>query len=75
LAPAQQAGIFCGEQAFRLFLAEKFPDLWVATNRDPAASVRELCKVNSRADITPDNADWSALVLAYRLWKSHPEYA
>lgn len=74
IAPAQQAGILCGERAFRLFLAETFPQVWTITNRDPAASVREICKVDSRSDIKPDNADWSALVLAYRLWKNHPEY-
>lgn len=74
LAPAQQAGILCGEQLFRFFLAEKFPQVWTITNRDPASAVREICKVDSRADIKPDNADWSALVLAFRLWKNHPEY-
>lgn len=75
LKPSTQAGIICGERAFRLFLAEKFPEVWTITNRDPAACVREICKVDSRADIKPDNADWSALVLAYRLWMNHPEYA
>lgn len=75
LLPSQQAGILCGERLFRLFIAEKFPVVWTNTLRDPAASVREICKVNSRADIDPNNADWSALVLAYRLWKNHPEYA
>ncbi len=75
LTPSQQAGIICSETAFRLFLGERFPEVWTATLRDPAASVREICKVDSRADITRDNADWSALVLAYRLWMNHPEYA
>jgi hypothetical protein len=75
MQPSQQAGILCGERLFRLFLAEKFPQVWTITNRDPASAVREICKVNSRADIRSDNADWSALVLSYRLWKNHPEYA
>lgn len=75
LTPATQAGIICGERAFRLFLAEKFPQTWTLTNRDPAATVREICKVDSRADIKRDNALWSALVLDYRLWMNHPEYA
>ena len=75
LTPTTQAGIICGERAFRLFLAEQHPEVWTITNRDPAAAVREICKVDSRADIKPDNALWSALVLQYRLWMNHPEYA
>jgi hypothetical protein len=49
--------------------------VWIATHEDTAASVREICEVNSRAELTPDNALWSALILAYRLWMNHPEYA
>lgn len=74
IAAAQQAGILCGEPSFSVFLAEKFPKVWGNTCEDPAATVREICEVNSRADLTPDNALWSSLVLAYRLWMNHPEY-
>lgn len=74
LAPAQQAGILCGEQAFRKFLSEKFGRLWLITQNDPAAVVREICEVNSRAEIKPDNALWAALVLSYRLWQREPEF-
>lgn len=85
LQPAQQAGILCNEEAFWKFLRERDPKQWLRChyagnqqleyNVTAAAVVRELCSVDSRADITPDNADWSGLVLAYRLWMNHPEYA
>ncbi len=71
---AQQAGILCGEQAFKVFLFEKFNIIWDRVGHDPAAAVREICEVNTRAEIKPDNAMWSALVLSYRLWQREPEY-
>lgn len=71
LKPSQQAGILCNERAFLKFMSEKFPD-HIRDCGSTAAAVRELCKVNSRADITPDNAEWSSLVLAYRLWMREP---
>lgn len=78
LSPAQQAGMLCNEQAFAKFLQEKHYRVWMRCDdlndqRRCANVVRELCKVDSRAEIKPDNADWSALVLAYRLWQRHPE--
>ncbi len=79
MAPAQQAGIICNEQAFHKFLIEKFYRVWMRCDdltdtRRAANCVREICKVDSRSDIKPDNADWSALVLAYRLWQREPEF-
>lgn len=71
---AQQAGILCGEPAFKKFLFEKFPKVWDSTLQDPGATVREICEVDSRADIKPDNMMWKALVLAYRLWQREPEF-
>lgn len=71
---AQQAGILCGEQAFKVFLFENFNIIWDRVGHDPAAAVREICEVNTRADLKPDNALWSALVLSYRLWQREPEY-
>lgn len=72
LKPAQQAGILCNERAFLKFMSEKFPD-HLRTCGSTAAAVREICKVDSRAEITEHNADWSGLVLAYRLWQREPE--
>ena len=82
MAPSQQAGMLSQDQAFWRFLEEKHPATWndcniigVRFKSDIAAAVvRELCEVNSRAEITPDNANWSALVLAYRLWQREPEF-
>ncbi len=74
LAPAQQAGILCNEPAFSAFLIERFRKQWNHAGCNAAGTVRDMCKVDSRADIKPDNAEWSALVLAYRLWQHEPEY-
>ena len=82
MAPSQQAGMLCHDLAFQKFLAEEHPDRWVELRaRKPSeplsdrakAIVYQLCKVTSRTQIDADNADWSALVLAYRLWQRHPE--
>jgi len=72
MRPAQQAGILCNERAFRLFLAEKF-DMPLPDPDEAASVIRHHCKVSSRAEIKPDNAGWSDIVLAYRLWQNHPE--
>jgi hypothetical protein len=79
ITPAEQAGILCNEQAFHKFLIEKHYRVWMRCDdltdtRRAANCVREICKVDSRADIKPDNAVWSALVLAYRLWQREPEF-
>jgi hypothetical protein len=79
LLPAQQAGILCNEVAFHRFLQEKFYLSWMRCDdfndqRRSANVIREICEVDSRADITRDNALWSALVLAYRLWQREPEF-
>ena len=79
MLPAQQAGILCNEVAFHKFLQEKFRTAWMRCDdmNDQLRSrnvIREICKVDSRADITSSNADWSALVLAYRLWQREPEF-
>lgn len=82
MAPSQQAGMLCHDLVFQKFLSEEHPDRWVELRaRKPSeplsdrakAIVYQICKVTSRAQIDADNADWSALVLAYRLWQRHPE--
>jgi hypothetical protein len=74
MAPSQQAGMLSQDRAFRLFLAEKF-DMPIPDPDEAASIIRSQCKVKSRADIKPDNPDWSALVLAYRLWQRYPEFS
>jgi hypothetical protein len=83
MAPSQQAGMLSQDLSFQRFLAEEYHDQWIGVGWEdgeriaPAIRagvlVRTLCKVNSRAEIRSDNAEWSALVLAYRLWQRHPE--
>ena len=72
MSPAQQAGMLCADRAFRLFLAEKF-DMPLPDPEEAANVIRHHCKVKSRKDITADNAGWSDIVLAYRLWQREPE--
>jgi len=86
MPPSQQAGMLCNEISFQKFLKERHRSIWSAAmstvpedcqdyGRYAAAeTTRLLCKVNSRADIKTDNAEWSALVLAYRLWQREPEF-
>jgi hypothetical protein len=80
----QQAGILCNEPAFCKFLRERDPKLWFRYAcypgrqqlEDPdtaAAVVRELCNVNSRAEITSKNVEWSTLLLSYRVWQKAAE--
>lgn len=78
LAPAQQAGILCGEPAFWTFLNEKYdhmlPDVRDATRA--AIVVREICGVTSRRDIATDTRARGAfysLNEQYRAWKLEPE--
>lgn len=89
-APAQQAGMLCSDKSFQKFLCEKYERYWVGVSDDgrylsdrppperwkaiAAVVVRMILDVDSRADITPENADWSGLVLAYRLWQREPEF-
>jgi hypothetical protein len=79
-SPAQIAGYLCTTPLFQRFLREKYLDVWSMCITDgappdkvAASAVRILCDVDSRADIKPNNADWSALQLAFRLWENHPE--
>lgn len=59
LTPAEQAGIRCGEPAFRKFLVAK--SLMADDDTDtPADAVRRFCEVKSRSDLKPgtDHARW-----------------
>lgn len=68
MSPAQQAGMLCQEPAFIRFIGEKHDE--AVTNKFLAADwVRLNCRVKSRSQITADNAAWSSIVLAYRIWQ------
>lgn len=83
---AQVFGYLCTTIPFQKFLKDKFSDQWhshiaqVAEDgaddwgaESAARTVRQLCGVTSRSKITKDNADASALLLAWQLWSNHPE--
>jgi len=85
----QQAGMLCSDIAFQKFLCEKHHEYWdrisdggrYLSDKPPperwraiaSVVVRMLCDVDSRSELTHENAKWSSLVLAYRLWQRHPE--
>lgn len=83
---SQIAGYLCTLGSFQTFLREKLPDRWqeaitfARLNNWPintpdviaAETVRSYCNVESRAHLK-DNADWSGLLLAYRLWEKEAE--
>ncbi len=77
LSPAQQAGILANEAAFGVFLREKFGTAWMTcfdgdSLQTAASTIRYLCDVDSRRELTRENAKWASLVLAYRLWQQEP---
>lgn len=81
LLPAQQAGILCNEVPFWSFLQMEHRSVWRRCDSDgmrgadiAAAVVRELCRVNTRANLTNENTEWLSLVLAYRCWQAAPRH-
>lgn len=74
LSIAQQAGIMCNEKGFQTFVKEKSPH-FEATTEDAAQYVRQLCGVNSRANIEgkPDaERKFRALRVEYDNWLRVP---
>ena len=72
---AQQAGIVCGEGAFRKFLFDKYPGAMVTADGDVAAAVRALCQVSTRAEFDCNYAAaqrWHNLHGEYIAWMNAP---
>ncbi len=73
LRPAQQAGMRCEEPAFIAFLKEERAADWRESADDPAACIRLICGVSSRAYIEKDHRSlviWKQLDDQYRAWKA-----
>jgi len=73
LGPAQQAGIRCDEPTFAAFLKEQRSDDWHEAGNDPAACVRLICGVSSRAYIEKDQRSrviWKQLDDQFQAWKA-----
>ena len=71
LTCAQQAGIRCGETAFSRFLKENLVHAWACSNGDPVEVVREVCDVDSRAQLDDDAEAakrWRDLDDGYQAW-------
>lgn len=79
LSRAQQAGILCGDQTFRGWLAAKFPQTFGAwkekTPEDASEFVRHFCGVESRKDLDNEipSMTWDKLVSKYREETQLPE--
>jgi hypothetical protein len=70
LQPAQQAGIRCGEPTFRAFLTEEYTYA-PSTTEEAAEAVRDLCCVNSRAQLNTIHSSrviWFGLDKKYQAW-------
>jgi hypothetical protein len=77
LKSAMQAGIRCGEPAFRKFLNEQFR-YDASSENDAAEAVREICGVASRSALNLDPvaaAKWQGLDARYVLWLREPQHA
>lgn len=77
---AQMAGILCNDPAFHAFLADgRCPPrlLGVTMNADTAAmAVREMCEVETRADLDRDEfaaSQWDALYTEFRRSQPVPD--
>jgi len=73
MTPATQAGIRCNEPAFAAFLKEQRADDWHEAQNDPAACVRLICGVSSRAYIEKDQRSrviWKQLDDQFQAWKA-----
>jgi hypothetical protein len=63
MSRAQQAGILCGDQTFKLWLSTAYPN--TANMVDCADAVRLLCGVHSRAELSEDRVagkKWDRIV-------------
>lgn len=74
LGPVKQAGVLCGDETFRRFLAEKVAP---CDGLDAAVKiVRGLCNVESRAELATNASaasTWRRIVGEYRAWQREPE--
>lgn len=71
---SQQAAMRCNEPGFSQFLTAKG---WLL-NSSSAQAVRDLCEVETRADIkegTEAGKLWRKIDTEYQLWLREPEYA
>jgi len=72
LQPPQQAGLRCSDATFRAYLNEE-RGYAVADNEEAAEAVREICNVNSRAELGHNHRArvlWHQLDCAYQAWKA-----
>lgn len=59
--PTQMAGILCNDPRFQKYLG-------VNDKEEAATSMRDICGVQSRRDITLDNKAWQNLYGCYLAW-------
>lgn len=74
LGPVKQAALRCKDPVFWAWLRETYPADQINDEKAAAIAVREICNVNSRADLgKPGNQRqrvlWHQLDQAYQAWK------
>jgi len=72
----QQAALACQSEPFWTFLRETRLTN-VQSETDAATAVRNICNVNSRADLKPNNAAggmWKSLYREYQAWLDGPHF-
>lgn len=69
---AQRAAILCGDPVYRKFLSERYENFDVTNSNAAAKITRDLCGVESRADIDADPEAakrWDAILGSFLAWK------
>jgi hypothetical protein len=72
LSLTQRAGILCEEGGFQMFLKEEYPKYWELCNGDVAEVVRQICEIQSRAELDTNNQAgniFTDLEAEYRAWR------
>jgi len=70
--PAAQAGIRCADPVFIAFLKDQYEAYWI-NYEDAAATVRDICEVKSRSDLSTDHRKrvlWHQLDSQFQAWKA-----
>jgi hypothetical protein len=69
---ANKVAMTCEEVSFLRFLGDCYPGTFRGTGEDVATTVRHLCGVDSRSEITPGSTagrEWDRLSLEYEQWQ------
>lgn len=75
---SQQAAIRCRDKEFQAFLSETFHNAWEMNEADAAATVRQICQVESRTEFDTSGSaalDWEKVDLSFQEYLTDQRYA